>query len=504
MTLILLLQGKMRARILYIIILQILISVSLKGQIDTDPPVSPVLTLVTVNYLTGDVNLIWTLSPSPDVSGYVVYSYRNNEGYPLDTLYNSSVTGYTRYGSGSGYFSESYVVAALDTAGNISPLSNSLNSVFAVSSIDTCTKKLEIKWNSYPSSPRKVLNYTILQSINGSGFTETEPVAADKTSLILNDFPSDVIYCFVIRAILEGGVVSTSNKTCLSTKMQSSPQWINADYATVNADNGILLSFSIDPSSEIKKFILERKTGVQGSFTQIYQFQSVSGSLLYNDSDADISKINYYRLSAVNNCNIPITHSNISSNIVLSIDRNVNDIRLTWNPYKEWRGGLGSYKIFATTGGIMEERYTAGPADTVYNISYSDLMYEITLKEVCFMVKAIESSNPYTVNGESSSSVVCTPVSEVITVPNLFTPDNNGLNDLFRPVLSFTPVDYQLIITDANRKTVFETKDYSQEWDGTRNGDHLPEGLYLWFLRIRTPSGRIVEKSGTITIKLTR
>jgi gliding motility-associated-like protein len=86
----------------------------------------------------------------------------------------------------------------------------------------------------------------------------------------------------------------------------------------------------------------------------------------------------------------------------------------------------------------------------------------------------------------------------------LFTPDNNGLNDLFRPVLSFTPVDYQLIITDANRKTVFETKDYSQEWDGTRNGDHLPEGLYLWFLRIRTPSGRIVEKSGTITIKLTR
>jgi gliding motility-associated-like protein len=495
----------MRARILSIFFLQFLISATfLNGQTDDDPPVSPVLTLVTVNYLTGNVDINWTLSSSPDVLGYVVYSYRNNEGYPLDTLYNPSVTAYTRFGSGSGYFSESYVVAALDTAGNISPLSNPLNTVFAASSIDTCNSKIEIKWNAYPSYPLKVLNYTVLQSVNGNDFTVAGVIPSDKGNYVLNDFLTDAGYCFVVRANLDGGTTSTSNRNCLSAKMQRPPRWINADYATLTADKSILLSFNIDPLSEIKKFILERKTGAQGSFVQIYQFSSVSGSLLYSDANADISKINYYRLSAVNNCNIPATISNISSNIVLSLNRNDDDLNLSWNPYKEWRGTVDSYKIFAMTGEEMEERYSTGPADTIFHISYSSLMYEVSLKEVCFMIRAVESSNPYNINGESNSQMVCTPVSEVITIPNMFTPDNNGINDLFRPVLSFTPSDYQLIITDSNRKTVFETRDHAKEWDGTKNGNHLPEGLYLWFLRIKTPSGKTVEKSGTVTIKLTR
>jgi gliding motility-associated-like protein len=286
--------------------------------------------------------------------------------------------------------------------------------------------------------------------------------------------------------------------------MQRPPQWINAAYATVTADKSILLSFNIDPNSEIKKFILERKTGAQGSFVQIYQFSSGSGSLLYNDANADVSKINYYRLSAVNNCNIPITISNISSNIILSLERNDDDIELSWNPYRDWRGTVDSYRIFAMTGQEMEERYSSGPADTVFHISYSSLMYEVTLKEVCFMIRAVELSNPYNINSESNSQIVCTPVSEVITVPNMFTPDNNGMNDLFRPVLSFTPSDYQLLITDSNRKTVFVTRDHNEAWDGSQNGNHLPEGIYLWFLKMKTPSGRIVEKSGSVTIKLTR
>ncbi len=495
----------MKINTLYIIILHILISATaLNGQTDDDPPESPVLRLVTVNYLTNTDVLAWSLSTSPDVAGYVVYSYRNNEGYDPDTIHNSSVTEYTRYGSGSHYFSESYVVAAFDTAGNISPLSNPLSTIYTVSTIDTCNKKIEIKWNNYSSFPLKVLNYSVLQSVNGSDFIEIGLITAEKSSLILDDFQTDISYCFIVRANLEGGAISSSNRTCLQTKMQRPPQWINADYATVTPDNEILLSFKIDPDSEIKKYKLERKTGIQSSFSEIYQFSSASGSLLYNDTEADISKINYYRLSAVNNCNIPITVSNISSNIVLTLERIDDDISLNWNPYKEWIGGVGSYRVHAATGVMMEERYSTGPTDTVFRISYSSLMYEVTIKEICFVVKAVESSNPYNVTGESRSSIICTPISEVITVPNLFTPDNNGLNDLFRPVLSFTPIDYQLIITDEKRKTVFETKDHSEEWDGTQNGNRLPEGVYLWFLRIRTPSGRYIDRSGTVTIKLTR
>ncbi len=57
------------------------------------------------------------------------------------------------------------------------------------------------------------------------------------------------------------GQFSTSNKSCLSTKMQRPPDWINADYATVNAENKIYLSFTVDPDSEINILVSERRTG---------------------------------------------------------------------------------------------------------------------------------------------------------------------------------------------------------------------------------------------------
>jgi gliding motility-associated-like protein len=116
------------------------------------------------------------------------------------------------------------------------------------------------------------------------------------------------------------------------------------------------------------------------------------------------------------------------------------------------------------------------------------------------MIKAVEASNPYGVNGASYSSRICTPVTENIIVPNVFTPDNNSVNDYFKPVLSFTPLAYKLIITDLQRKTVFETNDYLEEWNGTKNGSTLPRGVYLWFLKVSAPSGRNIEKTGTVTI----
>ena len=132
--------------------------------------------------------------------------------------------------------------------------------------------------------------------------------------------------------------------------MQRPPVWINADYATVNEENKISLSFSIDPSSEIRNFSLERKTGISGTFEQIAKPVSVNGAVLFTDNQADINVTNYYKLSAINNCNIPVTVSNLASNLVLSLVSTGNDLNLSWNSYKKWLGMVSSYSLFINTG----------------------------------------------------------------------------------------------------------------------------------------------------------
>ncbi|MBP1666837.1 MAG: hypothetical protein H6Q23_1697, partial [Bacteroidetes bacterium] len=108
----------------------------IRGQTDTIPPKSPVLDLVSVDYLPEDVNLSWSLSPSPDVIGYIVYLFKDNAGYSIDTINDPLSTSYIFSASGSSFYSESFVIAAFDS-GNISPLSNPLTTIFTEAELDS-------------------------------------------------------------------------------------------------------------------------------------------------------------------------------------------------------------------------------------------------------------------------------------------------------------------------------------------------------------------------------
>jgi gliding motility-associated-like protein len=282
--------------------------------------------------------------------------------------------------------------------------------------------------------------------------------------------------------------------------MQRPPLWINADQATINSDGKVALSFTVDPSSEIGQFSLERKTGSSGVFQEITKPVPSNGKVVYTDSQAKTNIINYYRLSAVNSCKLPVTVSNIASNIVLASVRSGDNIVLSWNPYKSWLGTIESFKLFVNTGKGFEEKAEIAPSDTFYVQGYQQIMYDVTGSEVCFYVTASETSNPYGITGESISSETCIPPTEIVTVPNVFTPNNDLQNDLFRPVLSFTPIEYHLIISDRKGNVLFDTRDFHAYWDGTQNGKQQPERVCLWFLKLTTPSGKIISKTGTITV----
>jgi gliding motility-associated-like protein len=140
------------------------------------------------------------------------------------------------------------------------------------------------------------------------------------------------------------------------------------------------------------------------------------------------------------------------------------------------------------------------PADTSVVIEYNQIMNLVTGNEICFYVEVNESSNPHGINGTARSNRVCLQVIENISVPNLFTPDGDLKNELFRPFLSFIPTSYSLVISDRRGRTLFETKDYTESWDGTFNGSRLPRDVFLWMLKVTTPSGRTISRTGTVTI----
>jgi gliding motility-associated-like protein len=453
---------------------------------------------VSVQPETGFTVLNWT-RPASEIDAYIVYSYVNGDGTALDTVWDPSVTSITLQSPASKYFSVSYVVASMRLPRCTSIFSNIINSIYESVSIDTCRKKIDVTWNSYPSIPEAVTGYSVLLAVNGGSFNVISEVGPDITSFRLDDYVIDAEYCFVIRANLANSAFSTSNKTCILTRMQRPPAWINADEATVNSDD-IVVSFTIDPMSELNRYSLSKKTGSNGSYAEISRPSAVNGSVRYTDTEAETDSVNFYLLSAINSCNLPVTVSNEASNIVLSSEIAGQNIVLSWNSYKRWLGNISDYKLFINTGRGFEERAVISASDSVYLQDYQQIMYEVTGNEVCFYVSASENSNPYGISGLSVSSVVCIAPIENITVPNVFTPNNDLDNDLFKPVLSFTPIDYHLIISDRHGVVLFESRDFLEEWDGTKNGSPQSVGVCLWFLKLTTPSGKSISKTGTVTI----
>jgi len=468
------------------------------SQSPCEVPEPPVLRNVTIDPSTERTVLTWDPSPSDGIAAYIIYTFNEGFGIPVDTIWDPSAVTYSRLSPAVKYFSESYVVAAFRNPICTSPLSNSLSTIFCSASLDTCKNEILLSWNRYSDFPEKVDHYLI--SVFRDIYTEedTYTTGSENDNFIYKGFETGTEYCFRITALLDDGSQSSSGISCIETDMQRPPAWIDVEYVTIN--EGIELSFGIDPDSEIRLFNLERREGYNGSFSVIQNFTNTSLTATYIDRNASINKIWFYRLVAINNCQLPVLYSEVTSNLVVSAEKNDDVILLRWNRYRGWNEGLSSYYININTGNGYRNALEAGRNDTTVLLSYRDFMYEISGSSVCFKVEAKGSSE---ITGSSLSALSqeeCIPVTENIKVADAFTPDGNLVNDKFKPLLSFTPADYRFTIMDIKRNIVFESSDPLEEWDGRYNGTPLPDGVYLWILQLSTPSGTRVRRSGTVTI----
>jgi gliding motility-associated-like protein len=87
-----------------------------------------------------------------------------------------------------------------------------------------------------------------------------------------------------------------------------------------------------------------------------------------------------------------------------------------------------------------------------------------------------------------------------IFVPNAFTPNNDGHNDLLRAIpIGITQFKY---FTVYNRwgQQVFTTTNASLGWDGTLSGHVLLPGTFVWVAAGVDYTGRLVERKGVVIL----
>jgi gliding motility-associated-like protein len=85
-----------------------------------------------------------------------------------------------------------------------------------------------------------------------------------------------------------------------------------------------------------------------------------------------------------------------------------------------------------------------------------------------------------------------------IAVPSAFTPNGDGKNDYLYPLNAYTARDLEFRVYNRYGQLIFETKDWTQKWDGTFKGLPQPSGVYIWTLNYTdATSGKKNSLKGT-------
>jgi gliding motility-associated-like protein len=92
-----------------------------------------------------------------------------------------------------------------------------------------------------------------------------------------------------------------------------------------------------------------------------------------------------------------------------------------------------------------------------------------------------------------------------VYVPNSFTPNYDGVNDIFIPVFSPYGLDlnvYDLEIFDRWGASLFHTKDYTVGWDGLAKGtsDPVKQDVYVYRIKYKDAEGKIYHKTGHVSL----
>jgi len=165
---------------------------------------------------------------------------------------------------------------------------------------------------------------------------------------------------------------------------------------------------------------------------------------------------------------------------------------------------------------------TANPdpvlAGTTLNLSTSaNLPYSVTtwLPSTYFLNQSLlnqtilisDTNSTFTVIGMSTDGCLDTASVTIniginkkdFYIPNTFTPNGDGRNDIFRAYGSSIK-DIDLRVYTQWGGLLFESRDLFKGWDGNFNGNPQPTGVFVYLVRVVFNDNTVITKKGTVNL----
>lgn len=113
------------------------------------------------------------------------------------------------------------------------------------------------------------------------------------------------------------------------------------------------------------------------------------------------------------------------------------------------------------------------------------------------VIKVSDDGSPRLSSTNILSIILLDKDENTVVAKSYFSPNNDGINDYWVIDDLYVFNNFKLIIFNSEKQIVLETSNYQNDWDGTFDGELLPEGVYYYLLR-SSDNGK--EFNGTISL----
>jgi len=115
------------------------------------------------------------------------------------------------------------------------------------------------------------------------------------------------------------------------------------------------------------------------------------------------------------------------------------------------------------------------------------------------------SETTVTADGQVSTKYEYSPEepateTEQFFIPTAFTPNGDGLNDLFLVKANFEPRSFELTVLNRGGDALFQTRDMNIGWDGRLHGNTLPHGVYICIIKYKDSQGNEHKQQGQVLL----
>lgn len=465
------------------------------------PQVSPIQ-LVTVE--NGQVVITWTPSPSPEVSGYIIYHQTGIGALPIDTVFSG--TTFTDPDADPNAASQSYFVNALDPCGNTSIFDAQHSTIFVEAVVEPCRQSVVLNWNKYEGWGSGIAEQQIWVGLNGGTLTQAADAGPTASSFEVENVVDGATYCFEVHAVESAtGLVSKSNQVCLTVDVFQSADGMFLKNVSVNDNGGVELDWNWNPAAELVEYQVlrsDQNANYQPIVTQpVAPPLSANNSYTDTDSGAASGKV-FYKIETRDVCDSLLT-TNYGSTIFLTaiaLPGNTNTNQLDWTAFDIENAVAITYTVNKVVGNNVTQLGTVGATATNYDDNYSPTSIEEA--QACYFVVAnaeVVGQNGQLFPIKSRSNIACVEQAARIYVPNAFVPE--GFNQEFRPLIVLGDIaEYEMLIFDRYGQQVFSTNDPQTGWNGQKNGKSLMQGVYAYVIKITQMNGKETDKRGTVLL----